>query len=127
MLDVVQRFVRAWTYADMPWLEAQDAGLLWAPLRKPHENALDEHWLQRKIFADVQHPEHGPSVPLSDQQMAEQQDELAGRPARAAAGRGHRSGARRGGAPPGRPGAAAQAMRTPRSRRCTTSRFRCRA
>ena len=26
MLDVVQRFVRAWTYKDMPWLEAQDAG-----------------------------------------------------------------------------------------------------
>ena len=53
MLDVVQRFVRAWTYKDMPWREAQDAGLLWAPLRKPHENALDEHWLTRKTFADV--------------------------------------------------------------------------
>ena len=42
----------------MPWLEAQEAGLLWAPLRKPHENALDEHWIQRKSFADVYHPEH---------------------------------------------------------------------
>ena len=61
MLDVVQRFVRAWTYADMPWREAQDAGLLWAPLRKPHENALDEHWLVRRSFADVDHPEHGRS------------------------------------------------------------------
>ena len=61
MLDVVQRFIRAWTYADMPWREAQDAGLLWAPLRKPHENALDEHWLKRKSFADVLHPEHGRS------------------------------------------------------------------
>src|SRR5215469_12016424 len=61
MLDVVQRFVRAWTYADMPWREAQEAGLLWAPLRKPHENALDEHWLKRKSFADVFHPEHGRS------------------------------------------------------------------
>jgi crotonobetainyl-CoA:carnitine CoA-transferase CaiB-like acyl-CoA transferase len=61
MLDVVQRFVRAWTYADMPWREAQDAGLLWAPLRKPHENALDEHWLRRKTFADVPHPELGRS------------------------------------------------------------------
>jgi crotonobetainyl-CoA:carnitine CoA-transferase CaiB-like acyl-CoA transferase len=57
MLDVVQRFVRAWTYKDMPWREAQDAGLLWAPLRKPHENALDEHWLVRKTFAEVEHPE----------------------------------------------------------------------
>ncbi len=40
MIDVVQRFARSWTYQDMPWLEAQEAGLLWAPLRKPHENAL---------------------------------------------------------------------------------------
>jgi crotonobetainyl-CoA:carnitine CoA-transferase CaiB-like acyl-CoA transferase len=61
MLDVVQRFVRAWTYADMPWREAQDAGLLWAPICKPHENALDEHWLTRRSFADVPHPEHGRS------------------------------------------------------------------
>ncbi|HYM71918.1 MAG TPA: CoA transferase [Stellaceae bacterium] len=61
MLDVVQRFVRAWTYKDMPWREAQDAGLLWAPLRKPHENALDEHWLARKTFAEIEHPELGRS------------------------------------------------------------------
>ncbi len=61
MLDVVQRFVRAWTYKDMPWLDAQNAGLLWAPLRKPHENALDDHWLARRSFADVHHPEHGRS------------------------------------------------------------------
>src|SRR3954452_11157389 len=61
MLDVVQRFVRAWTYKDMPWREAQDAGLLWAPLRKPHENALDEHWWVRKTFAEIEHPEHGRS------------------------------------------------------------------
>ena len=61
MLDVVQRFVRAWTYNDMPWLDAQNAGLLWAPLRKPHESALDEHWLTRRTFADVYHPEHGRS------------------------------------------------------------------
>ena len=61
MLDVVQRFVRAWTYKDMPWLEAQEAGLLWAPLRKPHENALDEHWRTRKTFAEIEHPELGRS------------------------------------------------------------------
>lgn len=58
MIDVVQRFARAWTYKDMPWLEAQEAGLLWAPLRKPHENALDEHWQTRMSFAEVWHPEH---------------------------------------------------------------------
>jgi crotonobetainyl-CoA:carnitine CoA-transferase CaiB-like acyl-CoA transferase len=61
MLDVVQRFIRAWTYRDVPWREAQNAGLLWAPLRKPHENASDEHWLARKTFADVEHPELGRS------------------------------------------------------------------
>ncbi len=61
MLDVVQRFVRAWAYKDMPWLEAQNAGLLWAPLRKPHENALDEHWQVRKTFAEIEHPELGRS------------------------------------------------------------------
>src|SRR5260370_41008417 len=41
----------------MRWRGAQDAGFLWAPLRKPHENALDEHWLARKTFADIEHPE----------------------------------------------------------------------
>ena len=61
MIDVVQRFARAWTYRDMPWLEAQEAGLLWAPIRKPHENALDPHWIARGSFADVEHPEHGRS------------------------------------------------------------------
>ena len=46
----------------MPWREAQETGLLWAPLRKPHESALDEHWLQRHSFADVDHPELGRSL-----------------------------------------------------------------
>ena len=61
ILDVIQRFVRAFRYDDMPWREAQDAGLLWAPVRKPHENAEDPHWLTRGSFADVHHPEHGRS------------------------------------------------------------------
>ncbi len=59
--DAVQRFVRAYRYEDMPWREAQQAGLLWSPLRKPHENAVDEHWLSRQSFADVEHPELGRS------------------------------------------------------------------
>jgi crotonobetainyl-CoA:carnitine CoA-transferase CaiB-like acyl-CoA transferase len=33
--------------------------MLWAPLRKPHENALDAHWLARQSCADVAHPELG--------------------------------------------------------------------
>ena len=107
MLDVVQRFVRAWTYKDMPWREAQDAGLLWAPLRKPHENALDEHWLARKTFADVEHPELGRSFRYPTSKWLSHQDELAGRPPRAIARRGYRGGARRSGPPPERAGAAA--------------------
>ena len=58
-LDVVQRFVRAFCYKDVPWREAQNAGLLWAPVRKPHENATDEHWLSRQTFSDIPHPELG--------------------------------------------------------------------
>ena len=47
-MEAVQRFVRAFTYENVPWREAQEAGMLWAPLRKPHENALDPHWLARQ-------------------------------------------------------------------------------
>ncbi len=35
--------------------------MLWAPLRKPHENALDPHWLARNSCADIEHPELGRS------------------------------------------------------------------
>ncbi|WP_255631557.1 CoA transferase [Caballeronia sp. dw_19] len=59
MLEVIQRFVASYDYAHLPWREAQDAGLLWAPVRKPHENAQDEHWLMRSTFSDVEHPELG--------------------------------------------------------------------
>jgi crotonobetainyl-CoA:carnitine CoA-transferase CaiB-like acyl-CoA transferase len=54
--EVIQRFVRAYRYEEMPWREAQNAGLLWAPLRKPHENVADEHWRMRGTFAQVEHP-----------------------------------------------------------------------
>ena len=60
-LDVIQRFVRSYRYENVPWREAQNAGLLWAPVRKPHENVADEHWLQRGTFAEVEHPELGRS------------------------------------------------------------------
>jgi crotonobetainyl-CoA:carnitine CoA-transferase CaiB-like acyl-CoA transferase len=61
VLDVTQRFVRSFTYDDVPWRAAQETGLLWAPVRKPHENALDPHWLARGSFADIEHPELGRS------------------------------------------------------------------
>jgi crotonobetainyl-CoA:carnitine CoA-transferase CaiB-like acyl-CoA transferase len=60
-VEVIQRFIRAFCYEDVPWRVAQDAGLLWAPLRKPHENAIDEHWLSRGTYADIEHPELGRS------------------------------------------------------------------
>ena len=65
LYEVVQRFVRAWRYDEMPWRQAQEAGLLWSPLRKPHESALDPHWLSRRAFADVEHPELGRSFRYS--------------------------------------------------------------
>ena len=35
--------------------------MLWAPLRKPHENALDPHWMARHSVTDIPHPELGRS------------------------------------------------------------------
>ena len=58
-MEAVQRFVRAFTYENIPWREAQEGGMLWAPLRKPHENAIDPHWLARGSCTDIEHPELG--------------------------------------------------------------------
>ncbi|UFN48422.1 CoA transferase [Roseomonas sp. OT10] len=63
VVEVIQRFIRAYTYDDLPWREAQAAGLLWAPLRKPHENVADPHWQRRGTFAAVEHPELGRALP----------------------------------------------------------------
>ena len=60
-MEAVTRFVRSFTYENVPWREAQESGMLWAPLRKPHENALDPHWLARGSYSDVEHPELGES------------------------------------------------------------------
>lgn len=56
-LEVFERFVRAHTYADFPWMEGQKAGLMMAPLRLPHENADDPHWRARETYSEVEHPE----------------------------------------------------------------------
>lgn len=61
-LETIQRFVRSFTYEHLPWQRAQESGLFWAPLRKPHENAQDEHWLLRGTFAQIEHPEIGRKV-----------------------------------------------------------------
>ncbi len=60
-MEAVQRFVRSFTYENIPWFEAQEMGMLWAPLRKPHENALDPHWIKRGSVTDIEHPELGKS------------------------------------------------------------------
>jgi crotonobetainyl-CoA:carnitine CoA-transferase CaiB-like acyl-CoA transferase len=51
VLEVVQRFVRCFRYQDLPWQQAQAQGLMWSPLRKPHENLEDPHWQARSSYA----------------------------------------------------------------------------
>jgi crotonobetainyl-CoA:carnitine CoA-transferase CaiB-like acyl-CoA transferase len=60
---IIQRLTRRFTFAELPWREMQDAGLLCAPVRKPHENALDDHWLARGTYRTVEHPELGGRFP----------------------------------------------------------------
>ena len=61
MMDLCQRFAWRFTLDDLPWRAAQAAGLLWAPLLKPHENLELEHWRLRGTFTEVEHPELGRS------------------------------------------------------------------
>ncbi|MBC7761157.1 MAG: CoA transferase [Candidatus Saccharibacteria bacterium] len=56
-----KRLIESFTYDAVPWREAQTAGLMWVPLRKPHENATDEHWLARGTFDQVEHEDLGES------------------------------------------------------------------
>jgi crotonobetainyl-CoA:carnitine CoA-transferase CaiB-like acyl-CoA transferase len=46
----------------VPWLDAQKQGFLWAPLFKPHENAVDPHYAERGTYAEIDHPELGRSL-----------------------------------------------------------------
>ena len=87
-MEAVQRFVRAFTYENVPWREAQEAGMLWAPLRKPHENAIDPHWLARKSVYGCRTSRIGPLVPLRHEQVDQHGECVVGRPPRAAPERG---------------------------------------
>ena len=62
-VEITQRMIRAYNYETVPWRDAQDHGLLWAPLRKPHESIDDPHWRKRGAIADVEHPELGLKLP----------------------------------------------------------------
>lgn len=57
--EAFQRLARKFTYADFPWKQAQDAGIMCVPLRRPEENAQDPHWWKRGTYHEVEHPEHG--------------------------------------------------------------------
>lgn len=59
--ELIQRLVRKFSYGELPWEQAQAAGLVCAPLRLPHENLGDEHWSERSTFAAIEHPEFGRS------------------------------------------------------------------
>jgi crotonobetainyl-CoA:carnitine CoA-transferase CaiB-like acyl-CoA transferase len=60
-VEIVQRLARRFTFDEVPWVAMQEAGLLTAPIRRPHENAVDEHWLTRGTYAQIEHPETGES------------------------------------------------------------------
>ncbi len=59
MVELLQRLVGRFTYDEVPWKEAQEAGLMFAPVRRPEENLVDEHWIARGTFSEIEHPELG--------------------------------------------------------------------
>ena len=52
--DVIDRFIRAFKFEKDIWIEAQRLGLPWAPIRKPEENLVDEHWRRREAFIEIE-------------------------------------------------------------------------
>jgi crotonobetainyl-CoA:carnitine CoA-transferase CaiB-like acyl-CoA transferase len=78
--ELIQRLVRKFTYAQFPWKEAQQAGLTCVPLRRPEENAKDEHWQVRRTYAAIEHPEHGRSfVDVTSKWASSETDWVIGR------------------------------------------------
>jgi crotonobetainyl-CoA:carnitine CoA-transferase CaiB-like acyl-CoA transferase len=62
MTELATRYINRFTYDRVPWREAEEAGVLMVPLRKPHENLTDVHWQARATYAPVFHPELGRSL-----------------------------------------------------------------
>jgi crotonobetainyl-CoA:carnitine CoA-transferase CaiB-like acyl-CoA transferase len=58
-IELIGRLTRRTLFDDVPWMEGQAAGLVWSPVRKPHENADDPHWRARGTFAEVHHAAAG--------------------------------------------------------------------
>lgn len=61
-IDAVRRYAEKYTWNEFPWVEAQSRGMLWAPIRKPHENLFDEHWRERGTFGEIWHEELQKSI-----------------------------------------------------------------
>ena len=59
--EALQRLFGQFTFENAPWREAQDAGILVAPLRRPEENIDDDHWRARRTFAEIEYPQLGTS------------------------------------------------------------------
>ncbi len=59
--DVVARFIQRFMFDRDIWRDFQDAGLTWAPVRRPEENIDDSHWQARDTFFEVERPEFGRS------------------------------------------------------------------
>lgn len=57
-----ERLIESFLYDTVPWQDAQAAGLMWVPLRKPHESVTDEHWLTRGTFDYVDHGDPRPKA-----------------------------------------------------------------
>jgi crotonobetainyl-CoA:carnitine CoA-transferase CaiB-like acyl-CoA transferase len=55
--EALQRLFAKFTFENAPWAEAQEAGILVAPLRRPEENVHDPHWVARRTFTGIEHPE----------------------------------------------------------------------
>jgi crotonobetainyl-CoA:carnitine CoA-transferase CaiB-like acyl-CoA transferase len=54
---IIARFVARVRSDDNVWMEAQEQGLAWAPVRRPEENLADPHWTKRGTFIEMDHPE----------------------------------------------------------------------
>jgi crotonobetainyl-CoA:carnitine CoA-transferase CaiB-like acyl-CoA transferase len=78
--ELIQRLVRKFTFANFPWEQAQEAGLMCVPLRRPEENLEDEHWQVRQTYAEIEHPEQGRSfVDVTSKWVSSETDWVIGR------------------------------------------------
>lgn len=80
-MDLMQRLVRKFTYAEFPWRDAQDAGLFCVPLRRPEENVDDEHWTVRGTYTTIDHAEFGPLPYATSKWLSTATDWQVGAPA----------------------------------------------